>query len=166
MEHVLKLEEFAHLREMAQYPQAICPSHKLAFPIIQEMIDQILRAHPNSKYLHIGCDEVFQLGVCSKCREKMRRLGMAERRHPSHQVRQSDSLKTNILLKNEKGPLADYSYFCDWPLEMCGQKTISYDEVPKNTNHQVLKTWWRAKCNQSFCKDLILVCKATSISSS
>lgn len=24
--------------------------------------------HPNSKYLHIGCDEVFQMGECDLCR--------------------------------------------------------------------------------------------------
>ena len=86
MEHLLKLEEFSHLREMGQYPQAICPSHKGSFPIIRQMVDQVLEAHPRAKHLHIGCDEVFQLGVCSKCRESMRRMAVAERRNSSQKV--------------------------------------------------------------------------------
>ena len=86
MEHVLKLSEFVHLREMSQYPQSICPSHKASFSIIKQMIDQVLAAHPEAKYLHIGCDEVFQLGVCSKCRETMRRFGLSTKRNLEKKV--------------------------------------------------------------------------------
>jgi len=28
---------------------------------------QVMELTPNVKYLHIGCDEVFQMGECSKC---------------------------------------------------------------------------------------------------
>ena len=28
---------------------------------------QVLTLHPNSKYLHIGCDEVYHLGGCAEC---------------------------------------------------------------------------------------------------
>ena len=86
MEHVLKLSEFVHLREMSQYPQSICPSHKASFSIIKQMVDQVLSAHPEAKYLHIGCDEVFQLGVCSKCRETMRRFGLSTKRNQNKKV--------------------------------------------------------------------------------
>ena len=72
MEHVLKLEEFSHLREMEQYPQSICPSNEKSFDVIKMMIDQIMELHADSKYIHIGCDEVFQLGMCSSCKERMR----------------------------------------------------------------------------------------------
>ena len=27
-----------------------------------------MKYHPSAKYLHIGCDEVFQMGECPKCR--------------------------------------------------------------------------------------------------
>merc|ERR1712020_657257 len=36
------------------------------------MIDQIMELHADSKYIHIGCDEVFQLGMCSSCKKRMR----------------------------------------------------------------------------------------------
>lgn len=31
-----------------------------------------MEVHNNSKYLHIGCDEVFQMGECSRCRIQSR----------------------------------------------------------------------------------------------
>ena len=34
---------------------------------------QVLQLHPNIKYFHIGCDEVYQLGQCSRCKDRMRR---------------------------------------------------------------------------------------------
>ncbi len=41
MEHVLKLNEFSHLREMAPFPQSICPSQKDSFTVISTMLDQV-----------------------------------------------------------------------------------------------------------------------------
>ena len=34
---------------------------------------QVLQLHPKIKYFHIGCDEVYQLGQCSKCKDRMRK---------------------------------------------------------------------------------------------
>jgi hexosaminidase len=58
---------------------------------VREIVDQVMTMHPNSKWLHIGCDEVYhiglnshlfisfnhnifvsQLGYCEKCRFKDR----------------------------------------------------------------------------------------------
>ena len=77
MEHVLKLEEFSHLREMQPYPQSICPSKEQSFDIIKHMIDQIMEVHSESRFIHIGCDEVFQLGICSLCKEKMLQMHLS-----------------------------------------------------------------------------------------
>ncbi len=32
-----------------------------------------MQLHPKVKYFHIGCDEVYQLGQCSKCKDRMRK---------------------------------------------------------------------------------------------
>lgn len=37
------------------------------------MIDEILETHVGIKYLHIGCDEVYQLAQCNDCRELIHR---------------------------------------------------------------------------------------------
>ncbi|VEN38850.1 unnamed protein product [Callosobruchus maculatus] len=68
VEFALKLAEFASLREVPNSPQALCPSRSNSLNFIQEMVNQVMVLHPNSKYLHIGCDEVFQMGECDVCR--------------------------------------------------------------------------------------------------
>lgn len=67
MEYVLKGKEFKHLRELDQYPGALCPSKNESLKLVSMMIDQMMELHKDAKWLHIGCDEVFQLGQCSKC---------------------------------------------------------------------------------------------------
>ncbi|CAH1153942.1 unnamed protein product [Phaedon cochleariae] len=71
MEYVLKLAEFKELREITAYPQVICPTHQRTFTLIMTMLDQLIRAHPNIEMIHIGSDEVYYLGVCSRCSEFM-----------------------------------------------------------------------------------------------
>ena len=63
LEHVLKLEEFYELREVPAYPQSLCPSRNSSWTLVKEMIDQVVSLHPKSTWLHIGCDEVYQLGM-------------------------------------------------------------------------------------------------------
>lgn len=35
------------------------------------MLDEVIEAHPKIRYIHIGCDEVFHMGLCKKCKEEM-----------------------------------------------------------------------------------------------
>lgn len=71
MEFVLKLEKYKEYREVPRYPQVLCPTYNKTLPLIYEMIDQIVEAHPNAKHLHIGADEVYQIGECSRCLDVM-----------------------------------------------------------------------------------------------
>ncbi|XP_014270971.1 hexosaminidase D isoform X1 [Halyomorpha halys] len=71
LEFLLKLEKYKHLRENSKYPQAICPSKNETLQILFSLIDEILDAHKNIKYIHIGCDEVYQIGQCNDCKEKL-----------------------------------------------------------------------------------------------
>lgn len=94
LEFALKLKDFQHLREVPESPQAICPSLNNSLIFIEEMIAQIVDLHqtstpptdsnvemvdsddlvatPNFTHLHIGCDEVFRMGECRKCKSKGR----------------------------------------------------------------------------------------------
>ncbi|XP_075216498.1 hexosaminidase D-like [Lycorma delicatula] len=71
LEFMLKLKKYKHLREVSQYPQVVCPSNNGTFNIIKDMLDDIITLHPSSSYIHIGCDEVYYLGECSKCVDMM-----------------------------------------------------------------------------------------------
>lgn len=82
LEFALKLQDFEHLREVPESPQSICPSLNNSLIFIEEMIAQVVELHqtssslndelqaPNFTHLHIGCDEVFRMGECPKCKSK------------------------------------------------------------------------------------------------
>lgn len=72
LEFALKLPRYSFLREVSEMPQALCPSKSDAQTLIKTMIDQIMALHKGVNYLHIGCDEVFQIGECELCRLKSR----------------------------------------------------------------------------------------------
>ncbi|XP_032682535.1 hexosaminidase D-like isoform X1 [Odontomachus brunneus] len=71
MEFVLKLDKYKDFREVPHYPQVLCPTYNRTLPLIYEMINQVVSTHPMSKYLHIGADEVYQIGECSRCLDVM-----------------------------------------------------------------------------------------------
>ncbi len=54
LEFVLKYEEYAHLRELAENPMDISPVKEGAYELVREMINQILHLHPDVNYIHIG----------------------------------------------------------------------------------------------------------------
>lgn len=72
LEFVLKLPEFRHVREVDEHPTALCPSRNDSFTVVSTIVDQVLELHPNVKWLHIGCDEVFHMGYCSRCMQRDR----------------------------------------------------------------------------------------------
>lgn len=71
LEFVLKLDKFKDYREVFRYPQVICPTYNKTLSLIYQMIDQVAEAHPEAKHLHIGADEVYNLGECPRCLERM-----------------------------------------------------------------------------------------------
>ncbi|XP_031354865.1 hexosaminidase D isoform X1 [Photinus pyralis] len=76
MEFVLKLDDFAMFREVRKYPQMICPTHEVSPEIIVEMVEEIMKAHPDVDRLHIGADEVRYLGECDRCKDYIRSHGI------------------------------------------------------------------------------------------
>ncbi|XP_075986554.1 hexosaminidase D-like [Anticarsia gemmatalis] len=73
MEHVLKLEEFKHLREDLDYPDSICPSNIESIQLVHNMLAQVIDLHSSVSplhYIHIGCDEVFSINKCEQCLAK------------------------------------------------------------------------------------------------
>ncbi|XP_059486139.1 hexosaminidase D-like isoform X3 [Neocloeon triangulifer] len=75
LEFVLKIEQFSNLREVAEIPQALCPSKNSSFKMVTKLLHQVYELHSTvmkPKYMHIGCDEVFTMGECNLCRRKAR----------------------------------------------------------------------------------------------
>ncbi|XP_039760695.1 hexosaminidase D-like [Pararge aegeria] len=73
MEHVLKLKEFAHLRELSLHSNVICPSKPESRMLIRNMLEQVIKFHQNIfplKYFHIGSDEVYHINKCRQCLQR------------------------------------------------------------------------------------------------
>lgn len=80
MEFALKNKQFEHLRENPLKPDSICPSSNESLTLIEHMLTQVIEIHsplnedaifwPNFTHIHIGCDEVFNMAQCSKCKLK------------------------------------------------------------------------------------------------
>ncbi|KJH50131.1 hypothetical protein DICVIV_03768 [Dictyocaulus viviparus] len=81
LEWILKLEQFAHLREDSRFPQVICFAEKEAWNLITDMIDQVAVVHKKHgmNYFHMGADEAFQLGICNASVMEMERQGSRDR---------------------------------------------------------------------------------------
>lgn len=88
LEFALKVKEFQHLREVPNSPQSICPSLNTSTKFIEDLVTQVISLHtmsqdqqkalsgddkkiPKLTHIHIGCDEVYQLGECPRCRNRV-----------------------------------------------------------------------------------------------
>ncbi len=75
LEFVLRLPQFRHLTENPEHPSELCPCKDGAADLVSAMIDEVIAAHPEAEYLHIGGDEVWSLGTCPACKRNVRRAG-------------------------------------------------------------------------------------------
>jgi hexosaminidase len=69
LEFVLKLKQYAYLREDEKYFNVISPCLNDTYEkVLFRLIDQMLDAHPtNLEYIHIGCDEVYFVNKNPAC---------------------------------------------------------------------------------------------------
>ncbi|MHA1341809.1 MAG: glycoside hydrolase family 20 zincin-like fold domain-containing protein [Promethearchaeota archaeon] len=67
--YILKHEEFAKYRESRNFEDVLCPLNRQGVSLILELINQICAAHPDSKYICIGGNQIKYLGLCPRCSE-------------------------------------------------------------------------------------------------
>jgi len=65
--HVLKLPQYAHLRETPDTLQQYCPSNPATREFYLEMVDELCRGFGTVHRFHLGGDESRRLGVCPDC---------------------------------------------------------------------------------------------------
>ena len=68
LEYVLKQPDKLHLRATPDTPGEVCPLRSGTYETVSELIDEMIEMHPRSKYIHLGCDEVWSLGQSKECR--------------------------------------------------------------------------------------------------
>ena len=52
------------------YPHCYCPQNELSYKILFDMLDEIIEVFEPREYVHMGHDEVYQIGICQKCKDK------------------------------------------------------------------------------------------------
>ena len=65
---ILKHEEYAALRELSWNRWAFCPMDEGTYRVLFDMYKDAIDATPGSKYLHIGGDEIGNIGLCPRCK--------------------------------------------------------------------------------------------------
>ena len=52
------------------YKHSFCPSNPKSYEILFDLIDDIIEVFKPTEYVHMGHDEVYQIGVCPVCQSK------------------------------------------------------------------------------------------------
>ena len=63
-------QRFADANKGKFFAHCYCPSNEKSYEIIFDLMDEIIEVAKPTEYVHIGHDEVYQLGVCPVCRHK------------------------------------------------------------------------------------------------
>lgn len=65
---ILKHEKYAGLRELVWNKWAFCPLHDSTYQVLFDLYRDAIEATPGSRYLHIGGDEIGNIGLCPRCK--------------------------------------------------------------------------------------------------
>ncbi|MEO7533318.1 MAG: glycoside hydrolase family 20 zincin-like fold domain-containing protein [Ferruginibacter sp.] len=74
---ILKWPQFANLREIAASNFEFCPLKDGTYNLLLDLWKDAMEATPGSKYIHIGSDETYELGMCSNCKKKESEIGQS-----------------------------------------------------------------------------------------
>lgn len=69
LEYVLKEPQYRYLRETPETPGEMCPLRPGALELSKTLLSEMAGMHPESRYLHMGCDEVWSLGASEECKQ-------------------------------------------------------------------------------------------------
>ena len=73
---ILKHEEYKPLRELPFSHWAFCPLDEGTYKVLFDLYTDAIKATPGSKYLHIGGDEIGNIGLCPRCKPTADKEGM------------------------------------------------------------------------------------------
>ncbi|MCC7523294.1 MAG: family 20 glycosylhydrolase [Chitinophagaceae bacterium] len=73
---ILKHEQYIPLRELSWNGWAFCPLNEGTYQVLFDMYRDAIEATPGSRYLHIGGDEIGNIGICERCTPFVKQHGM------------------------------------------------------------------------------------------
>jgi len=66
--YILKHEKYAHLREDPESRWAFCPCDEGTYEVLFDLYLDAFEATPGSRFLHVGGDEIGEIGKCPRCK--------------------------------------------------------------------------------------------------
>ncbi|MBE6656018.1 MAG: hypothetical protein E7609_03985 [Ruminococcaceae bacterium] len=69
-EVVVEDVRLADMPPAAVYPHCYCPSLEESYNIIFDILDEVIEVFKPDRYVHIGHDEIYKIGVCKRCKGK------------------------------------------------------------------------------------------------
>jgi len=126
---ILKHQEYANLRELPWNRWAFCPLNEGTYQVLFDLYRDAIEATPGSKYLHIGGDEIGNIGLCPRCKPMADKDGlMSLNLYWLKRV-------CEFAKENHRIPI----FWDDMPLKYAGVYETTYsDEV---TQSQSAKAW-------------------------
>jgi len=137
VEYILRHPCYDALRESGEMTQ-FCPLHEGSLPLFCELADEVMDAHPDARWFHLGADEAWLLGDCPLCRQHVAEHGKLDlflgyvNRAIAH-VRDrgltpiiwDDMIQRNL---DEKGLelLPEDVVLCDWFYRQRGEKMATF----------------------------------------
>ena len=73
---ILKHQHYAHLRELPGNRWAFCPMDDGTYEVLFDLYSDAIEATPGSKYLHVGGDEIGNIGLCPRCKPTADKEGL------------------------------------------------------------------------------------------
>ena len=70
LEYLLKHTKYRDLRETENAIGELCPCKSESGKLVHELLKDVMDLHPDSRYVHIGCDEVWSLCSCPTCKKR------------------------------------------------------------------------------------------------
>lgn len=74
--YILKHEKYAHLREDPESRWAFCPCDEGTYEVLFDLYLDAFEATPGSRFLHVGGDEIGEIGKCPRCKPLVDKEGL------------------------------------------------------------------------------------------
>ena len=70
LEYAFRWKKYRHMAEDPSTPRTLCLQSPDGRALVRKMLRQVIEAHPESRFIHIGMDEAVGLATCDKCSGK------------------------------------------------------------------------------------------------
>jgi len=115
---ILKHEFYAPLREIPDKRWVFCPLDEGTYQVLFDLYMDAMDATPGSKYLHIGGDEIGDIGLCPRCKPMADKQGvMSLNLYWLNRV-------CDFIDKNGRIPI----FWDDMPLKQAGVYETTYND--------------------------------------